>query len=91
MTQLPAPFPLARLRRLRATPALRALVRENALTPSDLIWPIFLMQGTGESVPIPSMPGVSRLTVDRAVDAARLAVDRHDYKSAETQLTAVGG
>jgi porphobilinogen synthase len=69
----PAPFPLARHRRLRATPALRALVRENSLSPSDLIWPLFLMQGEGQSVPVPSMPGVHRLTVDRAVDAAREA------------------
>ncbi|EYD73515.1 Porphobilinogen synthase [Rubellimicrobium mesophilum DSM 19309] len=69
----PAPFPLARPRRLRATPALRALVRETTLTPSDLIWPIFLMQGRSESVPVPSMPGVNRLTVDRAVEAAREA------------------
>jgi porphobilinogen synthase len=69
----PAPFPAARLRRLRATPALRALVRETTLTPSDLIWPIFLMQGKAESVPVPSMPGVTRLTVDRAVEAAREA------------------
>ncbi|WP_210529874.1 porphobilinogen synthase [Rubellimicrobium arenae] len=73
MTLPPAPFPAARLRRLRATPALRALVRQNTLTPSDLIWPIFLMQGTNESVPVPSMPGVNRLTVDRAVEAAREA------------------
>ena len=69
----PAPFPLARPRRLRATPALRALVRETTLTPSDLIWPLFLMQGENESVPVPSMPGVNRLTVDRAVEAAREA------------------
>ena len=69
----PAPFPLARLRRLRATPALRALVRETTITPSDLIWPLFLMQGENESVPVPSMPGVNRLTVDRAVEAAREA------------------
>ncbi len=69
----PAPFPLARPRRLRATPALRALVRENALTPSNLIWPLFLMQGEGEEVPVPSMPGVVRRTVDRAVQAAREA------------------
>jgi porphobilinogen synthase len=48
-------------------------VRETTLTPSDLIWPLFLMQGDDESVPVPSMPGVNRLTVDRAVDAAREA------------------
>jgi len=69
----PAPFPIARFRRLRATPALRALVRETTLTPSDLIWPLFLMQGENQSVPVPSMPGVNRLTVDRAVEAAREA------------------
>lgn len=73
MTPLAAPFPLARFRRLRASPALRALVRETALSPSDLIWPIFLMQGEAEEVPVPSMPGVVRRTVDRAVEAAREA------------------
>ncbi len=73
MTIAPAPFPAARLRRLRATAALRALVRESSLSPSDLIWPLFLMQGTDEAVPVPSMPGVLRLTVDRAVAAAREA------------------
>jgi porphobilinogen synthase len=67
----PAPFPLGRPRRLRATPALRALVRETDLGPRNLIWPIFLMQGEDEAVPVPSMPGVSRLTVDRAAGAAR--------------------
>ncbi|TNC51150.1 porphobilinogen synthase [Rubellimicrobium rubrum] len=75
MTLSPAPFPTARLRRLRATPALRALVRENSLSPSDLIWPLFLMQGSDQAVPVPSMPGVLRLTVDRAVGAAREARD----------------
>ncbi len=69
----PAPFPLGRPRRLRATPALRALVRETDLSPRNLIWPIFLMQGRDEAVPVPSMPGVSRLTVDRAAAAAREA------------------
>ncbi len=73
MTPLSAPFPLTRVRRLRATPALRALVRENALAPSDLIWPLFLMQGEDEEVAVPSMPGVVRRTVDRAVAAAREA------------------
>ena len=75
MTLTPAPFPTARLGRLRSTPALRALVRENSLSPSDLIWPLFLMQGSDQAVPVPSMPGVLRLTVDRAVGAAREARD----------------
>lgn len=73
MTQ--APFPLTRLRRNRRSPALRALVRETTLTPDDLIWPVFLMEGTDEAYDIPSMPGVQRLTVDRVVKAAREAAD----------------
>ncbi len=68
-----APFPAARLRRLRQSPALRALTRQNVLTPADLIWPIFVMEGTDAETPIASMPGVTRKTVDRAVIAAREA------------------
>ena len=70
MTPIVAPFPMARLRRLRRTPALRDLVRENTLTPADLIWPVFVMEGVDSAVPIASMPGVSRLTVDRVASAA---------------------
>lgn len=70
----PAPFPAARFRRLRRTEALRRLVRENALSPADLIWPVFVMEGEDGETPIPSMPGVSRLTIDRVVQAAREAV-----------------
>ncbi|KAA9009224.1 porphobilinogen synthase [Histidinibacterium aquaticum] len=73
MTPTVAPFPAARLRRLRRTPALRAMVRENALSPSDFIWPVFVMEGTDAEEPIPSMPGVSRLTVDRVAKAAKRA------------------
>jgi porphobilinogen synthase len=65
-----APFPAARLRRTRATPAIRALVRETHLEPSDFIWPVFLMAGRDEETAIPSMPGVTRKTVDRVVKAA---------------------
>ena len=68
-----APFPLSRPRRLRRTPALRAMTRETAMTPDNLIWPIFLQAGRDEQSAIVSMPGVSRLTVDRAVTAAREA------------------
>lgn len=64
-----------RPRRLRATPALRDLVRETSLSAADLIWPIFLRDGQDMAEPIASMPGVARLTVDRAVLAARQAVD----------------
>ncbi len=66
----PAAFPAFRPRRLRRTPALRALVRESVLTPGDFIWPVFLTAGEDVVTPIPSMPGVNRLSVDRAVAAA---------------------
>jgi porphobilinogen synthase len=72
-TILPAPFPSARARRLRRTPALRAMVGETRLSPADLIWPIFLTEGVDVTDPVPSMPGVARLSVDRAVRAARRA------------------
>ncbi|PVA08342.1 porphobilinogen synthase [Thalassorhabdomicrobium marinisediminis] len=68
-------FPTARLRRLRQSPALRALVRETTLAPSDLIWPVFVMEGSDAEEAIPSMPGVVRRTVDRIGAAAREAWD----------------
>ena len=73
MRPIVAPFPTARLRRLRSSPALRALVRQSVLTPADFIWPLFVMDGTDAEEPVPSMPGVSRLTVDRIAQAARRA------------------
>ena len=64
----------SRLRRLRRTPALRALVRETRLHPSMLVAPIFVRTGSGIREPIGSMPGVARLSPDMAADeAARLA------------------
>jgi porphobilinogen synthase len=63
-----------RLRRLRRTPALRALVRETRLHPSMLVAPLFVQPGTGRREPIGSMPGQARLTPDLAAEeAARLA------------------
>ncbi|MDI4655253.1 porphobilinogen synthase [Xanthobacter autotrophicus] len=62
-----------RPRRNRKTDWARRLVRENTLTVDDLIWPIFVMNGTATRAPIPSMPGVERLTVDEAVRAAEMA------------------
>ncbi|MFN3260047.1 MAG: porphobilinogen synthase [Pikeienuella sp.] len=72
---LAAPFPHTRPRRTRQAPWVRDLVRENTLTVGDLIWPIFVREGADGEEPIPSMPGVSRLTVDRAADAAARAAD----------------
>jgi len=68
-----APFPLARSRRLRRNGALRDLVRENALSAKDLIWPIFVREGENAREPVPSMPGVERLSIDNAVAAAETA------------------
>jgi porphobilinogen synthase len=68
-----APFPAARLRRTRKSPALRALTRQNSLSVEDLIWPIFVMDGEDTETPVTSMLGVNRLTVDRAVLAAKEA------------------
>jgi len=65
-----APFPAARSRRLRRTCGLRDLVRENSLTVSDLIWPIFVREGENVREPVSSMPGVERLSIDNAVRAA---------------------
>lgn len=67
------PFPTTRLRRLRATPGLRSMVRENVLSPADLIWPVFVMEGTDAEEPVASMPGVMRRTVDRIGQAAHEA------------------
>ena len=68
-------FPATRMRRTKRTDALRRMVREHTLTVDDLIWPVFLQEGTDDATPVPSMPGVSRLTIDRVVKAAREAAD----------------
>jgi porphobilinogen synthase len=60
-------FPTTRLRRLRATPALRSLVRETHLAPSMLVYPLFLCEGEGVRREVSSMPGVFNLSIDEAV------------------------
>jgi len=62
-----------RLRRNRRADWARRMVRENVLTTDDLIWPIFVIDGAKTRVPVPSMPGVERLTVDQAVREAERA------------------
>ncbi|MDB5506484.1 MAG: hemB [Devosia sp.] len=64
-----------RLRRSRATAWSRAMVRETTLTPADLIWPLFVIDGHNERTAIRSMPGVERLSIDLLVVAAREARD----------------
>ena len=71
-------FPETRLRRLRRTEPLRALIRETALNPGDLIYPLFLCPGEGVRHAVGSMPGVFNLSIDEAVreaeEAARLGL-----------------
>ena len=69
----PAPFPAARPRRLRRAPWVRSLVAEHVLTPSDLIWPLIVHDGDEDRVPVPSMPGVDRLSPKAAAEAAKEA------------------
>jgi porphobilinogen synthase len=67
-----------RPRRNRKAEWVRRMVREHVLTTDDLIWPLFLVDGTHQRTPVPSMPGVERLSVDEAVReaerAAKLAI-----------------
>jgi porphobilinogen synthase len=60
----PAPYPASRPRRLRKDEFSRALVRENRLHPSDLILPVFMLEGSGRAEDVASMPGVQRLSLD---------------------------
>ena len=66
-------FPHRRPRRLRSRPAVRDLVREHHVLPSDLIQPLFVQDGDGPDVPIGSMPGQARLGESRLVEKAAAA------------------
>jgi porphobilinogen synthase len=75
--EAPPPAPglalTTRMRRNRKAEWARRLVRETVLTADDLIWPIFVVEGSGKRVPVASMPEVERLSVDLAVRAAERA------------------
>jgi porphobilinogen synthase len=73
-------FPITRHRRLRRTPALRAMVRENRVHADDLVLPIFVEEGVDEPVPIDSMPGVSRVP-ERALAREIEAIARDGVRS----------
>ncbi|MGO8968335.1 MAG: porphobilinogen synthase [Myxococcaceae bacterium] len=68
-------FPVHRPRRLRRSEALRRMVRETTLEPTDFIYPLFVKEGRGERVPIASMPGIFNFSVDTAVEEAKTARD----------------
>jgi porphobilinogen synthase len=69
-----APFPLGRPRRLRRDEFTRNLVRENALTPHDLIYPVFVLEGHHKREAVASMPGVERLSLDLLLPVAEQCV-----------------
>lgn len=62
-------FPSTRMRRNRRYDWVRRLTRESHVTPDDLIWPVFVQDGRGVRTPVPSMPGVERLSIDLVVKA----------------------
>lgn len=66
-------FPQRRLRRLRTKAGLRSMVRETRLSPSDLIYPLFVTHGQGLRRPIPSMPGIAQLSIDELIAEAEEA------------------
>jgi len=68
-------FPATRLRRNRRSDWSRRLVRETTLSADDLIWPIFVTEGTNQRSDVASMPGVERLSIDLAVKAAETAAE----------------
>jgi len=70
LSRYPQRFPATRARRLRRDEFTRALVREHALTPSDLILPVFVLEGERRSEDVASMPGVQRLSLDRLLPVA---------------------
>lgn len=70
----PGAYPAVRMRRTRAAPWVRRLVSETALSASDLVWPMFVIEGKAKRDAVASMPGVERLSVDLIVEAAREAV-----------------
>ncbi|MDO8278356.1 MAG: porphobilinogen synthase [Burkholderiaceae bacterium] len=73
---LHAPYPQGRPRRLRRDDFTRNLVRENAVTVHDLIYPVFVLDGTGRREAVASMPGVERLSLDQLLPVAAECVER---------------
>ena len=64
----PGQFPTTRLRRSRRTAALRRLVAETTLSSGDFIYPVFVLDGEGQTEAVPSMPGVTRKSIDLLLD-----------------------
>ena len=71
MRPITGSFPRVRMRRMRRDEFSRRLMRESRLTTDDFIYPMFVVEGSGQSVPVPSMPGVSRISIDILLEEAR--------------------
>ncbi len=67
-------FPVTRMRRMRRDPFSRRLMRESRLSSDDLIYPVFVLDGTDRTENVPSMPGISRMTIDRLLEEAQRCV-----------------
>jgi porphobilinogen synthase len=72
-TEALAGYPFTRMRRMRRDEFSRRLMRETRLSPDDLIYPVFVLEGQGQRQPVSSMPGVERLSIDLLVQEAREA------------------
>lgn len=68
-------YPFSRMRRMRSDDFSRRLMRENELSTSDLIYPVFVIEGENSKEAVPSMPGVERLTIDLLVEEAKQVRD----------------
>ncbi|MGB5734407.1 MAG: porphobilinogen synthase [Thiohalocapsa sp.] len=64
-------YPTTRMRRMRRDAFSRRMMRETILTPDDFIYPVFVLEGSGEREPVPSMPGVERMSIDLLVEEAQ--------------------
>ena len=72
---IPTRYPYSRPRRIRQADWVRRLTRETVLTKNDLIWALIVHDGTEPRIPVSALPGVDRLNLDQAVEAARTARD----------------
>ena len=71
MRPIPGSYPRVRMRRMRKDAFSRRMMRETRLTTDDLIYPMFVIEGRGQRVPVPSMPGVERVSIDELVKEAQ--------------------
>ncbi len=73
--EAPSSYPATRLRRLRSSGWLRDLVQEHHVRAADLIWPVFITEGTNAREPVGSMPGVERVSIDQLLEDIKRASD----------------